>query len=76
VGKVKVELSGVLRTQVGTYSTTTRAGLTARETATMLGIPATQDIMVIVNGRVTELNYVLKAGDQLKLIPPINGGGK
>jgi molybdopterin converting factor small subunit len=76
VDRVIVELNGILRNQVGAKTRTVTAGLTVREAATVLGIAEAQDIMAIVNDRVTEVNYILKVGDHLMLIPSISGGGK
>ncbi len=74
-GIVKVEFSGALRAQAGTHVTTTSPGLTVREAATALGVSEDQDLVAIVNGQVTESDYTLRAGDHVRLVPPISGGG-
>ncbi len=40
----------------------------------ILGIPADEVKLYIVNGRSVEKDYVLKKGDRVSLFPPLAGG--
>lgn len=71
---VKVELSGMLREQVGTDLATVSPKLTVRETVAALGMPIAQNVLALVNGQIVDFDYVLRAGDHLRLIPAISGG--
>ena len=47
-----------------------------REAAESIGIPNNQPFAATVNGQVQDLDYCLKAGDQVRLFPQISGGRK
>jgi crotonobetainyl-CoA:carnitine CoA-transferase CaiB-like acyl-CoA transferase len=50
------------------------AGITARELASSLGIPASETAAFIVNGEQVEDDVVLREGDTLELLPAMTGG--
>ena len=39
-----------------------------------LGIPAEEAKVAFVNGRIRDLDWILEAGDQVGIFPPIGGG--
>jgi molybdopterin converting factor small subunit len=42
--------------------------------AAEIGIPPRQSFVAVVNGRTSDLSYILAPGDRLTLLPPIAGG--
>ena len=40
----------------------------------ILGIPAHEVKLIIVNGRLVEKEHLLKAGDRVSIFPPLAGG--
>ncbi len=58
------------RPQEGTL--TLPEGTTAREAINLIGIPAEEDIMIMINERPSNEHTELKEGDQLTIMPPVS----
>jgi molybdopterin converting factor small subunit len=50
------------------------AGISLHQAKTEAGLPASIPVSALVNGVVSDLNYCLKPGDEVHLIPQIAGG--
>ena len=50
------------------------AGRSVVAVAAAIGIPPQQPLVAVVNGRTSDLSYILAPGDSLTLLPPIAGG--
>ncbi len=50
------------------------SGATVAEALERLGIPVTSPKVIMVNGRVAAAPRELKAGDELTVFPPLEGG--
>lgn len=75
MGQVEMWLEGPLSKFVaGNQPIVVDAGQTIREILQALEINANQPVAALVNGVTSDLNVVLKAGDQVRIIPLISGG--
>lgn len=75
MGQVELWLEGPLSKFVaGNQPIVVDAGQTIREILQALEINANQPVAALVNGVTSDLNVVLKAGDQVRIIPLISGG--
>ena len=73
---VEIRLSGILSRYSPAGSVVKAdAGQTIRDAVDGLGIPPNLPFVALVNGRTTDLSYLLARGDRLRLIPAIGGGG-
>jgi len=52
----------------------TMAGTTIRQVIECLGLPLSQAVVAVVNGRAADLDQILEPGDQVRLLPQIAGG--
>jgi sulfur carrier protein ThiS len=74
--KVEIRLTGILsRYSPAGELVEVEAGQQIRNLAGNLGIPTNQPFVAVVNGRTCDLGYCLKAGDEVRLVPTIGGGG-
>lgn len=75
MGQVELWLEGPLsKFAAGNQPIVVDAGQTIREILQALEINANQPVAALVNGVTSDLNVVLKAGDQVRIIPLISGG--
>jgi molybdopterin converting factor small subunit len=72
---VEVRLAGLLA-RYGPADDAIRVapGRSVITVAAAIGIPRQQPFVAVVNGRTSDLSYILAPGDHLTLIPPIAGG--
>ena len=49
-------------------------GFTLKDTFQLLNIPIKKDFVILVNGRRTNKDYILKSEDQITVFPPVDGG--
>jgi sulfur carrier protein ThiS len=59
---------------MGGEELTASADQTVRDALAELNFPNTDPVLPVVNGRLEDLDYFLRNGDRLELIPPISGG--
>ena len=70
-----IHLDGSLkRFSPGAHPVRVSAGISLYQAKEAAGIPASIPVAALVNGAVTDLNYFLKPGDEVHLVPQIAGG--
>jgi hypothetical protein len=66
---------GVLKEYIGgAYETTIEAGVTVRQAMVNFGMPPEVVALVLVNDEQESKDYMIQAGDYIKLIAVIGGG--
>jgi molybdopterin converting factor small subunit len=71
---VEVRLTGPLTQYTSSDVIEVAPARSVLATAAAIGIPRQQPFVAIVNGRTSDLTYILAPGDRLTLLPPIAGG--
>ena len=76
--RIKITAYGILRSYLGQGSVTTMEkevpAKPIKELVAEIGIPDGMIMMVAVNDRQANLDYIPQEGDDIKLIPPLSGG--